>query len=68
MQPLLWPILAPRFTAGAGVFEKASNVQRNKWHDLPRSVRWLTQHHECLRAYSQSTHYQYNPQPWLYVD
>ena len=53
---------------GAGVFEKASHVQRKKWPDMPRSVQWLTQHHECARAYSADTHFQYNPKPRLYAD
>ena len=50
---------------GAGVFEKVSSVQRKKWPALPYSAKWLTQHHECVRAYSADTHHQLNPKPRL---
>jgi len=53
--------------SGAGVFEKTSRVQRKKWPELSRNVKWLTQHHECVRAYSADTHYVLNPKPPLYA-
>lgn len=46
---------------GAGVFEKVGASQRKKWPSMSRSDKWLTQHHECVRAYPATTHYLYNP-------
>jgi hypothetical protein len=46
---------------GAGVFERVSHVQRKKWPALPRTAKWLTQHHDCVRGYPSDTHFEYNP-------
>ena len=54
--------------AGEGVFEKVSAVSRRKWPDMPNSLRWQVQHHECVRDYSQVAHYLYNPEPPLGID
>lgn len=54
--------------AGSGVFEKVNRDARRKWPDLPFSVKWQTQHHECVRDYARDAHYIYNPQPPLVSD
>lgn len=53
---------------GDGVFEKVSRPQREKWPNLPRSIRWQVQHHDCARDYDRFTHHIQNPRPPLVTD
>ncbi len=47
---------------GEGVFEKVSKMSRKKWPELPRTLRWQTQHHDCaVRFRGTDTHYLYRP-------
>lgn len=54
--------------AGSGVFEKVNRDARKKWPGIPFSVKWQTQHHECVRDYARDAHHIYNPQSPLVSD
>ena len=54
--------------AGSGVFEKVSRMARKKWPEMPYSIKWQVQHHECVRDYAQDAHHIFNPKPPLVSD